>query len=112
MSSSEADRVAANQAAFRDANERIRASAKRMQFDCEQRVPFICECGEADCTETVMLSLSAYADLRSDPRRFVLSINHDGETPYETVVADHREQGYLVVEKLGRAGDSADRHAR
>jgi len=92
--------------AFRDANNRIRGSALRLRFADDQRVPFVCECSDAHCMATVMLTLATYAMIREDPRRFVLIVGHEN-LAYESIVDDRGQHGYLVVEKFGIAGDEA-----
>ena len=95
----DAERVARNDAIFREANEGIERAAK--QFAPPEPVPFICECADLSCRELVRLTLSEYEDVRSSPVRFVVAAGHqlDG-TDLEEVVA--RRPGYVVVEK--RAG--------
>jgi hypothetical protein len=99
-----AERVARNDAIFRDANERIDAAAK--EYDFEGAVPFICECPDPACNEILRLRLDEYETVRSVPTRFVHARGHveaDGE--WATVV--ERRDGYDVVEKVGRAADLA-----
>jgi hypothetical protein len=98
--------MAENEATFRDANERIHARARELEFP--QPVPFLCECGERDCHEIVSLSLDAYAEVRNRPTQFLVSPGHeDFEEPSGRVVAEH--DGHLVVEKFGVAGEVAAR---
>ena len=59
-----AERVALNDATFRDANERIEGKAESLGID---HVPFICQCADASCTEIIQLRLSEYEEIRADP---------------------------------------------
>jgi hypothetical protein len=53
-----ARKLALNQSTFRAANERIERAAQSHHFEASQRVPFLCECADPGCYETVMLSLA------------------------------------------------------
>jgi hypothetical protein len=96
-----AERVAKNDATFRDANEGIAAAARRAAFD---RVPFICECAEPTCTTIVRLTLDEYEQVRSSPRHFLSAPGHE-ETAAGLGAVVARAEGYVVVEKLGEAGE-------
>jgi hypothetical protein len=101
-------KLAINQSAFRTANERLRGAALSHHFRPNQRVPFICECADPHCRETVMLSLSDYEAVRAHPDRFFLVAEHeDPEAAHERIL--QAEQGYAVVEKVGTAGGEAAR---
>jgi len=52
-----AERVARNEAAFREANERIRRRAAHADLAV---VPFLCECADRDCTAAVQLQPAEY----------------------------------------------------
>jgi hypothetical protein len=90
--------VIARSGAVRSANDRIRGSAERLRFENDQRVPFVCECGNADCLATVMVTLTAYASVREDARRFLLLAGHENVAA-ERVVDDGHALGYVVVER-------------
>ena len=95
------ERVARNDATFRDANERINRVAAESGITSE--VPFICECADPACTEIVRLSLGDYEAVRAHGDRFISRPGH--ETEGVSVVERH--DGYDVVEKEGRAGEVA-----
>ena len=61
------ERIARNDALFRDANERIGAFAAQHELR-EDDVPFICECADMGCHEIVRLPLNEYEKVRSNPR--------------------------------------------
>lgn len=92
------ERIARNNATFRDANEHIGAAAGAYGIDSP--VPFICECADARCSEIVRLTLEQYEEVRADSRRF---LNVPGHQDAAEVVAER--DGYVIVEKLGRTGD-------
>jgi hypothetical protein len=101
-----AEKIAHNNAAFRDANERIEQAAETYGLDREEPVPFICECSERTCVEIIGLTLTEYDRVRSNPRWFAHAINHEEEIP-GAVVAVERHSRYVIVEKIDRAGDVA-----
>ena len=97
-----AERVARNDATFRAANEQIgdAASAYEMRHD----VPFLCECADPTCREIVTVSLAEYERVRGNSRHFLNVPGHQRSAgPHARVVA--RRDGFVVVEKLGRAGE-------
>jgi hypothetical protein len=94
------------QVAFRDANERIQASADG--FAIHGDIPFICECPDGDCMEPVRLTFDQYDAIRQHPTRFFNITGHERssvETGAERIVAVVDE--LTVVEKVGVAGEVA-----
>jgi len=100
----DAEQIARNDAIFRDANERIGEAARTVGR--EEQVPFICECADPSCRDIVRLTLREYEDVRSSPTRFVVVPEHEGDRDDASEVVARRS-GYLVVEKVGRAGEVA-----
>ena len=98
-----AERVAKNDAVFRRANEQIERAAET--YDVEP-APFLCECADERCTEIVRLTLEEYEAVRSHPRRFLHAPGHESSGEHVRVVANRGN--YLVVEKVGKAGEIAE----
>jgi hypothetical protein len=96
------DRVARNEALFREFNERVEGLAGD-----SPRVDFVCECGDLDCLERLALTRTTYEQVRSDPRRFVVVPGHE-DRDIERVVA--RREGHFVVEKMAAAAKVAIEH--
>jgi hypothetical protein len=97
---------------FRTENEAIQASADSLGM--LGKIPFVCECPSAGCTEIVRLSFDEYETIRQFPRRFFNLSGHEqasveaGAERILAVVGD-----LTVVEKIGLAGDLAsDAHDR
>jgi hypothetical protein len=90
-----AKQVGENEAVFREVNERLRELGEGFSLVSET-AEFVCECGQADCAERVRMSLAAYEEIRSDPKRFFVIKGHE-LTEYEYIVEEREE--YLVVEK-------------
>jgi len=95
--------IAERSTAVRAANDRVCASAVRLKFEDDQRVPFVCECGDARCVGTLMLTLALFARLREERCRFVLVPGHETAAE-EQVTEDGRDLGYVVVERLASSG--------
>jgi hypothetical protein len=97
-----AERVARNDATFREANEHIAERADA--YGVDGLIPFICECAEETCTEIVRLTPDEYAHVRSDGAHFLNEHGHVASAgPHAHVVEEHER--YTIVEKVGRAGE-------
>jgi hypothetical protein len=99
------ERIARNEAVFREANERIRDAADR--YDIRERVPFVCECAAETCTEILRLSLTEYEHVRSHPTWFVNAPGHHAPFAPAVQLVEERD-GYVVAEKVGRAAEVAE----
>jgi hypothetical protein len=93
------EKRAENEAAFREANEQIRAAERRIQPPLD-RVPYLCECDDVECHGAIRLTAAEYERIRADGATFMIVEGHssDGE-----VVERHDE--YLVVRKHDRGGE-------
>jgi hypothetical protein len=99
------ERVAHNQATFREANERINVAAA--VYDVDMPVPFICECADPACSEVVRLPLSQYEEIRADSRHFLNVPGHQAAAGQAAVVVKERET-YVIARKIGHAGEVAE----
>jgi hypothetical protein len=88
-------RLRENEETFAKANEKIRVRAEQYEF--EEAVPFLCECSEMTCTESVRLSLNTYREARAEGEAFILLPGHD-DPRVERIVA--HGDGYVLVETL------------
>jgi hypothetical protein len=96
MSERREDRIVHNDALFREANEKIRASAE--MHSAQWDVPFLCECATPDCVELIRMSPAEYARVRENERRFMVVPGHEVvEGANATVVK--RAAKYVLVEK-------------
>ena len=99
------ERIAANNARFREANEKIRRAAEF--HEVASGVPFLCECPDPSCMEIVRLDLADYGAVRTNARWFLKAPTHGPDAgPAARIVT--RAETHLVVEKLGRAGEVAE----
>ena len=106
--STQEERLAHNEATFRDANEEIRTTLDEHEFDAPL-APFICECSDPSCRALMRIPLETYRKVRSVPTRFILAAGHEDRRGAEDVVERH--DGFVVVEKHGDAGDVAAERA-
>jgi hypothetical protein len=101
------ERVARNQSAFRDANERIEGAADAM-LDLD-RLPLLCECSNPRCTEILHLARDDYERIRSSPATFWVVPGHEVTSVDGVEVARmvERNAEYSVLEKINDAGELA-----
>jgi hypothetical protein len=96
--SDRARRIAENEQRFRIFNDQV--DRVRTQLDAD--ADFSCECGDAECTESIHLSIDDYTHLREDPRCFAVLPEHQ-RSDLERVV--ERRPGYWIVQKTGKGAD-------
>lgn len=87
-------RLAKNEALFRDVNERVEEIAT--EHTAPEVIEFLCECVDLECLARVELSVEAYERVRADSAQFVVTPGH--ELPEVEDVVD-RQPGYVVVRK-------------
>ncbi len=88
-------RVAKNEALFRQVNERIEEINE--QLDPGGLSDFLCECGDDDCTTPISLTLKEYEQVRSVPTHFAIAHGHE-VLDVEKVV--EKTERYAIVEKF------------
>ncbi|HEY7793277.1 MAG TPA: hypothetical protein VIA10_04635 [Gaiellaceae bacterium] len=94
------ERLARNEALFRDVNERVRAIAVQHGDGEPHLYQFFCECSNVDCTFQLDVTLQEYESIRADATRFVVAPDH-WLPEVETVV--ERTDRWWAVEKHGEA---------
>jgi hypothetical protein len=107
------ERIAENQSRFREANEQIEATADRMHLI--GAVPFVCECPTTTCTEIVRMSLEDYEEVRQYDRRFFVVPGHQEiavSSGAGTVVGHDQDGRFVLVDKIGVAGEIAEARYR
>jgi hypothetical protein len=96
-----ARRIGANEAMFREVNERIEGLAETFGLGA-QPLDLICECGETSCTQQIRMTVQEYEALRKEPTLFAVYPGH--EIPDVETIVDRRD-GYDVIRK--REGEPA-----
>jgi hypothetical protein len=95
-----AERAAENENLFRRINERVEELAGG-----NGAFSLVCECGDARCVRQIPgVAVRDYEAVRAHPDRFFVARGH--ERPDVETIVDERP-GYLVVAKLGAAGEVA-----
>ncbi len=98
------ERIAKNEALFRDVNERVRELDVELSEPGEedQLWEFLCECGDSECVQRFRLTNPEYERVRATPTHFLVVPGHvAGEV--EAVVSENKR--FAVVEK--RPGSDA-----
>lgn len=88
------ERIAANEAMFREANERAHAWDE-VQSEAEPH-SYLCECADPDCRQRIRLTVGNYERARADSVHFVVSPGH--QIADTEVVVDEGD-GWMLVEK-------------
>ncbi|HZO96113.1 MAG TPA: hypothetical protein VFB42_01955 [Gaiellaceae bacterium] len=104
MDAGSAERLARNEAFFRQVNERIREVSPGPEDG--RAFEFLCECADPACTERIALTCAQYEEVRAKPTRFVLARGHAARELEQVVARDER---HVVVEKRGLAARIARR---
>jgi hypothetical protein len=91
------ERLGANEALFREVNERVAEVAEQfLAGETPATVNFSCECGDGACVEKMAMSVGEYEAVRAEATQFAVVPGH--EVPdIERVVARH--PNYFVVQK-------------
>ncbi len=89
------EREARNEARFREQNEWIETASER--FGADPMTAYICECGDADCTQTIELTRAEYESVRSASTHFAVVLNHENPESEEVVSEGPR---FSVIDKI------------
>ena len=92
--SSQGERIGANEALFREVNERI--DQLHDELGGASSFEIVCECGDSACIERFVITNADYQELRRDVHRFAVVPGHE-RPDVEQVVESRR--AYLVVVK-------------
>jgi hypothetical protein len=97
------ERAARNEAVFRRVNERLEEVNEAFDSMVDG-AEFVCECADIGCVERIELSLEQYEAVRDVPTHFIVKPGHE-LADEERIVESHGD--YLIVEKVGQAGQRA-----
>ena len=97
-----AEKLARNEALFREVNERVRDVTYAFETS---EADLVCECGDPTCLAPIAgVRLDEYEAVRRAPARFILRVGHDDPRVERVVEETDR---FIVVEKLGEGADIA-----
>jgi hypothetical protein len=105
--SSREERLARNEAMFREINERLESRIQTFRSG-EAGLSILCECAAPDCADRIRISPDAYAAVRTDGRQFIARPGHERLDIEEIVEANDE---YEVMRKRGIAGQVAEQLA-
>ena len=94
-------RIGLNEALFREVNERVKGINENFKTPLAD-AEFVCECGDASCTQRIRLTMVEYEALRSEPTHFAIVPGHEIQGIERLV---KHEAGYDIVAK--RPGEPA-----
>jgi hypothetical protein len=103
MDDARAERLAMNEALFRELNEMIKEGQ-------DERRSFLCECIKVSCQLRLSVSDAEYETVRAHPARFFVYPGHE-EPGIEAVVEDLSPR-YLIIEKVDPGRQVAEERAR
>jgi anti-anti-sigma factor len=89
-------RIIKNEQAFRDYNNRRLEAEDVAPTDTEELLPFVCECGDEDCIETLAVTAAQFVEAHGAPNLFLVKPGHV-YPDVERVVAE--QPTYAIVEK-------------
>ena len=108
MANDRKERIAHNESAFRELNERLETSVHRDR-PAEDFAGFVCECGNPECDATVRLQLATYEEIRQNDKLFFIVPGH--EVPDTEDVIDEG-RGYVVVRKHDDVAEAVEESSR
>jgi len=88
-------RKAANEAIFREVNERIKSLQSRLVI-ADEPLRIMCECDQLDCSTPLAVTIEAYERVRGDSACFLVAPGHE-DTAIERVV--EAAPDYVIVRK-------------
>ena len=89
-------RIVKNEQAFRDHNNRRLQQEPVDETDDQELIPFVCECGDNDCHQALVITAAQFSQAHSAPNLFIVKPGHV-YPELERIVA--QEATFAVVEK-------------
>ena len=96
-------RKAANEAVFRNVNERIQRLQHSFALAEREPLQMICECDELDCMTRITVEVDVYEQVRAHPDQFLVHEGHEDPAVDEMISV---KPGYTIVQK--KQGDAQD----
>lgn len=95
MTDEQARRIGRNEALYRHLNEHIE-DVNQASSSSDDSFEIVCECGNLECTETMVVSFDVYERTRAHSARFIVKPGHEEPGLAEMVES---EDEYLITEK-------------
>jgi hypothetical protein len=106
MPDERAARLATNESRFREINERVEHDLEPILDAEDERLSFVCECGQRRCAQNLELSVAEYEAVRRDARRFAVVPGHEIEDVEDVV---ERHDRYFVIQKHAETWEIVER---
>jgi hypothetical protein len=90
---------------FKAVNREIEEATETAGRTPDERLEFLCECGQEGCSTIVTLTIAEYDQTHGQQDRFVVAAGHENPE-IERVVT--RTEGYVIVDKFGEAEEIAE----
>ncbi|MES2970992.1 MAG: hypothetical protein V4702_01570 [Patescibacteria group bacterium] len=102
-------KLAENEAVFRESNERVHKTLKNLQAKAKEEdhtnrilkenssLHFFCECSDENCRERIVMKQNTYEKLHKDRDQFIIIPGHQVVSIEKTVI---KKPKYAVVKKL------------
>jgi hypothetical protein len=101
-------RMAQNELLFRHVNEQIQALDTRLGVTGGDLQRFLCECGDAQCTDRVELTVEEYERAHDEPATFAIVDGH--QDPRVETVVERSDRFSVVRKKDGGPAEYVARH--
>ncbi|MDX6485185.1 MAG: hypothetical protein QOF43_338 [Gaiellaceae bacterium] len=89
-------RVGLNEAVFREINEQVESLNRSLADISDNQMHIVCECGQLECVERLVVPLLKYEEIRSDSALFFIRPGHAMPDAEDVV---EQADGYDVVRK-------------
>jgi hypothetical protein len=100
---------AINQTIFREMNEWTEDDTDGREGFQRTMDTYLCECGDARCSDPIRLTRSEYEGIRSEPTRFALALNHENPEIDSVITENERfatiEKSFGAASRIARASD-------
>jgi hypothetical protein len=70
-------RIGANEAVFREINEQVESLNRGLAEISDNQMHIVCECGKLSCVARIVVPVSKYEEVRSEPTLFFVKPGHD-----------------------------------
>ena len=98
-------RIGENEALFRRVNEEVDDLNRSLAALTDETIHIVCECGDIECQQRIVVPVSAYEKVRSDGELFFVVPGH--ELPSTEDVVDETPRYYVVRKHEGGPADLA-----
>jgi hypothetical protein len=91
-----ARRVGRNEGIFREINEQVEGLNRNLADISDNQMHIVCECGDLECVERLVVPLPKYEEIRADSALFFIRRGHDIRDVEDVV---EQTEAYDVVRK-------------